>query len=316
MTIFLNRMKTATKNSDKTLIVLTGPTAVGKTSLSIELAEELDTEIISADARQFYKELKIGSAAPSEAELRRVKHHFAGNLSIDNYYNAWIFENEALKVINYLFTSKDYVILTGGSGLYIDAVCQGIDALPDVDPETRNKVKQIYRQEKLPGLRRILKKIDPVYYENVDLTNPNRIMRAIEIYITTGKTLSQFYSEKNPQQRPFKIVRLILNRPRQELFERISKRTDEMIRRGIVEEAWGLFSRRHYNALNTLGYKEIFAFFSNVYPLAVAVDKIKTNTRRYAKRQLTWFKKYDDAIWLHPGDKEKIIRCIQPGAQG
>ncbi len=306
----MTRMMTAKTINDKTLIVLTGPTAVGKTALSIEIAQELGTGIISADARQFYKELKIGSAAPSKEEMKKVKHHFVGHLTIKDYYNAWIFENEALKVINDLFISKNHVILTGGSGLYIDAVCQGIEILPDIDPVTRNNVKKIYRKEKLTGLRKILKKVDPEYYKNADLLNPNRIMRAIEIYMATGKKLSQYHAESKPKKRPFRIVRIVFNRPRHELFDRIGKRTDEMIHRGLVEEAWSLFPYRHYNALNTLGYKEIFAFFSNEYPLAAAVDKIKTNTRRYAKRQLTWFKKYDDAIWLQPGDKKKIMQLI------
>ncbi len=296
--------------SDKTLIVITGPTAVGKTTASIEVAKKLDTEIISADARQFYKELKIGTAAPSEKELSLVKHHFVNHLSIDRYYNAWIYENEAIKLIEKIFAGKDYIVLTGGSGLYIDALCKGIDLIPDVDDKTRAKVKELYNRQGLAGLRSVLKKIDPEYFEKVDLANPNRIMRAIEVYMSTGQKLSHFHSANTTKKRNFKIIQFILNRPRQELFERINQRTDEMVRQGFVEEAWSLFKYRHYNALNTLGYKELFAFFSNEYSLNTAIEKIKTHTRRYAKRQLTWFKKNDDAIWLHPDNKEEIIQII------
>ncbi len=300
-------------NNDKTLIVITGPTAVGKTKLSIEIAKELNTEIISADARQFYKELKIGTATPSGEELNQVKHHFVGHLSISQYYNAYMFEKDALRVIEDLFASKDFVVLTGGSGLYIDAVCKGIDYLPDVDKETRKNVKHIYDKQGLAGLRKILLKADPAYYRKADLFNPNRIMRAVEIYMQTGKNLSEFHSLSKPMQRPFKIIRIILNRPRQELFERINKRVDDMIEQGLIEEAWDLFLYKDYNALNTVGYKEIFAFFCNHYSLSLAIEKIKTNTRRYAKRQLTWFKKYNDAEWIsidQPGEKEKIMRTI------
>ncbi len=297
-------------NSDKTLIVITGPTAVGKTTTSIEVAKRFDAEIISADARQFYKELKIGTAAPSEKELSLVKHHFVNHLSIEQYYNAWIYENEAIKLIEKLFAGKDYIVLTGGSGLYINALCKGIDLIPDVDHETRAKVKELYNRQGLAGLRSVLKKTDPEYFEKVDLANPNRIMRAIEVYMSTGQKLSDFHSANRTKKRNFNILQFILDRPRQELFERINQRTDEMIRQGFVEEAWSLFKYRHYNALNTLGYKELFAFFSNEYSLSTAIEKIKTHTRRYAKRQLTWFKKNDDAIWLHPDNKEKIIQII------
>ncbi len=311
ITTLLTKRNRIMSNTNKTLIVITGPTAVGKTSISIEVAKELNTEIISADARQFYRELKIGTAAPSEEELNKIKHHFIGRLSIEQYYNAYIFENEALKVIDDLFASKDYVVLTGGSGLYIDAVCKGIDYIPDVSAKTRSEVKEIYHEGGLAELRKILQRIDPDYHAKVDLANPKRIMRAIEIYMETGRKLSQFHAESTSKQRPFKIINFILNRPREELFDRINKRACEMIKMGLVEEAWRMFKYRHYNALNTVGYKELFAFFRNVYPLSLAVEKIKTNTRRYAKRQLTWFKKYDDAIWLHPTEKEKIIKTIE-----
>lgn len=308
------RMNQMMTNINKTLIVIAGPTAVGKTTTSVEIARKLNTEIVSADARQFYKELKIGTAAPSEKELSIIKHHFIGNITIDRYYNAWTYENEALKLIDKLFLHNDFVVLTGGSGLYIDAVCKGIDLIPDVDDETRGKVKKIYTSEGLPGLRKILQNIDPDYYNKVDLANPNRIMRAIEVFMATGTKLSEFHSEKTTKKRNFKTIFFILNRPRQELFERINQRTNQMIREGFVEEAWSLFRFRHYNALNTVGYKELFNFFSNRYSLEKAIEKIKTNTRRYAKRQLTWFRKYDDATWIHPDDRsfmEKIPSIIK-----
>ncbi len=299
-------------NSNKTLIIITGPTAVGKTTASIEIAKKFNTEIVSADARQFYKELSIGTAAPTVEEQSAVKHHFVKHLSIKDYCNAWIYENEAMNLIEGLFETKDHVVLTGGSGLYIDAIRKGIDLIPDVTPKTRKKVKNLYRMEGLPGIRTTLKKTDPEYYQKVDLANPNRIMRAIEVYMETGQKLSEFHAKKTIKKRNFKIKTIILNRPRQELFDRINQRTVEMIKQGFVEEAWSLFKHRHYNALNTLGYKELFAFFSNKYSLSLAIEKIKTNTRRYAKRQLTWFKKYDDAYWLHPDEKEKITNIVVP----
>lgn len=293
----------------KTLIVLTGPTGVGKTETAIWLAEQLSAEIISADARQFYKELQIGTAAPTPSEKSRVKHHLAGHLSIHDYYNASRFEQDALQVLNEVFRKSDYSVLTGGSGLYIDAVCDGIDQLPDISPLIRTSVQQIYHQQGLEGLRAQLKQIDPEYYHQVDLANPNRIMRGIEVFLACGKTFSSL-RKKQIQSRPFHIQKIILNRPRHELFHRIHLRTDQMVKEGIIEEAFRFFEYQHLNALNTVGYKELFAWLENRCSLQLAIEKIKTHTRRYAKRQLTWFKKYDDALWFLPSEKEKILACI------
>lgn len=310
--IHLKKMN-KTNNNEKTLIVITGPTAVGKTQASIDIAKKLNTDIISADARQFYKELKIGTAPPSSNELEQVKHYFISHISINTYYNAYMFENEALDVIYKLFNNKDFIVLTGGSGLYIDAVCKGIDFLPYVDSKTRNEVKEIYNTGGLDALRQKLLSIDPEYYKNADLANPKRIMRAIEVFFASGQKLSQLHSQNKPKQRNFKVKRIILNRPREELFDRINKRTDEMIKQGLVEEARDLYKCKDYNALNTVGYKELFKYFQNEYSLDLAIEKIKTNTRRYAKRQLTWFKKYEDAIWLDPDNKSVILHTAISG---
>lgn len=296
-------------NSPKTLVLLTGPTAVGKTKTSISLAGALQAEIISADARQFYKELKIGTAAPTQEEQQLVKHHFAGQLSILDYYNASLFEKQALATINNLFRKSSFVILTGGSGLYLDAVCHGIDHLPDIDMNIRKKVRGIYESEGLEGLRRRLKITDPNYYQQVDLANPNRMMRGIEVFLQTGRKFSDM-RKQNFAQRPFCIKKIVLNRPRKELFDRINYRTKKMVEQGLIEEAISFFRYRHLNALNTVGYKELFGWLENRYTLSKAVEKINTHTRRYAKRQLTWFKKYDDAHWFLPSEYKQMLRYI------
>ncbi|TVQ09773.1 MAG: tRNA (adenosine(37)-N6)-dimethylallyltransferase MiaA [Bacteroidetes bacterium] len=294
----------------KTLVVITGPTAVGKTETSLTIAGELQAEIISADARQFYHELKIGTAAPTPAELQRVKHHFAGHLSIFDYYNVSRFEQEALARAEELFRHSDYVVVTGGSGLYIDALCKGIDDLPDIDPHIRNEVQQLLKKQGMEGLRSHLKSIDPEYYNEVDKANPNRMMRGIEIYLATGKKFSQL-RKKQTAQRPFHIKKVILNRPRHELFQRINHRTDVMVKDGIVEEAIRFFKYRHLNALNTVGYKELFAWLENRMELHAAIEKIRIHTRRYAKRQLTWFKRYEDAQWFLPSETHNILRYVK-----
>ncbi len=297
-------------NKDKTLVVITGPTAVGKTETSIHIAEKLQTEIISADARQFYRELNIGTAAPTPENHKRVKHHFAGHLSIYDYYNASIFEKQALKVLHEIFEKSDYAVLTGGSGLYIDTLCHGIDDIPDADQHIRKKVKDIYWNEGLKGLRMLLKKYDPEFYTEVDIANPNRMMRGLEVFFATGQKYSQM-RQKTRIEREFKIKRIILNRPRKELFERINLRTNQMVQSGLIEEALRFFPYRHLNALNTVGYKELFSWMRNDWDLPAALEKIKTNTRRYAKRQLTWFKRYDDAVWFLPYEENAILNYIK-----
>lgn len=292
------------------LVLVTGPTAVGKTTFTIHLARELRTHIISADARQFYKELQIGTAAPTKAELESAPHHFIGHLSIHDDYNAAKYASDALNLLNALFTDHPVLVLTGGSGLYIDTLLHGIDDLPDPDPEARQEVKNIHALQGIEGLRRWLRQVDPQYYEEVDRANPNRMMRAIETFLTTGEKFSAL-RQSTAVDRPFHTLKVILNRPRQELFDRINLRTIQMLRDGLVEEAWDLFPYRHHNALNTVGYKEIYAWLSGVWPLSVAVNKIQTHTRRYAKRQITWFKRYDDAHWCHPEAYDEIVALIR-----
>ncbi len=295
------------------LVLITGPTAVGKTALTICLARDLQTHIISADARQFYKELKIGTAPPTKVDLESVPHHFIGHLSIRDDYNVARYACDALDLLHELFVSKPVVIVTGGSGLYIDTLLHGIDDLPDPDPTARQEVKSIYALQGLEGLRRWLRQVDPQYYDLVDRANPNRMMRAIETFLTTGEKFSSL-RQNSAADRSFDTLKIILDRPRQELFARINSRTSQMIRDGLVEEAWEFFSHRHTNALNTVGYKEIYAWLSGVWPLSNAVEKIKTHTRRYAKRQITWFKRYDDAYWFHPEAFDEIRTCIREKA--
>ncbi|MDD3876608.1 MAG: tRNA (adenosine(37)-N6)-dimethylallyltransferase MiaA [Bacteroidales bacterium] len=299
-----------TLNSKKTAIVIAGPTAVGKTTLSITLAKRLNAEIISADSRQFFCELKIGTAAPDEKELKSAKHHFIGNLSINDYYNVSKFEIEALSVIDNLFKKSDFVIVTGGSGLYIDAFCHGIDDLPEPEKEVRQALKEELLNSGIESLRLSLKSIDPEYYNIVDLANPKRIMRGIEVYLTTGQKYSEL-RKKQKKSRPFNIVKIGLNRERNELFQRINDRVDQMMSQGFLEEAKQLFEFRHLNALNTVGYKELFQYISGEITIEKAVENIKTNTRRFAKRQLTWFKKDIEFVWFHPEDFDGIIKFIK-----
>lgn len=299
-----------TKTDKKTLVVLTGPTAVGKTATSLTLAQALNTEIISADARQFYRELTIGTAAPTQQERTAVEHHFAGHLSIFDYYNVSLFEKQALALLADLFTRKDFVLVSGGSGLYLDALCHGIDDLPDIPFEVRSIVKRMYQEKGIAYLRQVLKYADPDYFEQVDTANPNRMMRGIEIYLATGKKFSAL-RKKQSVQRPFQIKKIILNRPRQELFQRINERTKQMVDNGVIEEALRFYPQRNLNALNTVGYKELFAWLGNRISLHHAIEDIKTNTRRYAKRQLTWFKKYEEAKWFLPSETGSILRFIR-----
>lgn len=294
---------------ERVLVVICGPTAVGKTNTSIELAKRLSAEIISADSRQFYKELKIGTAAPTTYELGEAQHHFVGHISIFDYYNASIFEQQVVPLLDKLFQKNRFVIMTGGSGLYIDAVCEGIDDMPDIDPHTRESVKSYYQKEGLGGLRRWLQSIDPVYYAQVDIANPKRMMRGIEVFLSSGTKFSDFRI-KDKVERPFGIKKIILSRQRHDLCDRINQRTDAMIQQGLIEEAKALYPLKHLNALNTVGYKELFAYFENTSTLDEAIEKIKTNTRRYAKRQMTWFRRYTYAKYFDPNELELIVKHI------
>ncbi len=290
----------------KTLIVILGPTAVGKTRLAIEIARAFHTEIISSDSRQFYRELKIGVASPSEQELAEVTHHFIGHLSVSDYYNVSMFENDVLEKLKGLFTTNDHVVMVGGSGLYIDAVCNGIDELPDVDETLRENLKTAYRTHGIEYLREKLRDLDPEYYDVVDLLNPKRLLSAIEVCISTGKTSTSLRKNK-PEKRDFDIIKIGLNTGRDELFDNIHARVERMIGDGLVEEARALLPFREVNALNTVGYKELFNYFDGEMGLDEAIAKIKTNTRRYAKRQLTWFKKDDEITWFPPDETQRII---------
>lgn len=275
---------------EKTLIVIAGPTAVGKTALSIEWAKKLNTCILSADSRQFYKEMKIGTAAPSESELKEVKHHFIAHLSIHDYYNVSMYEIQALEILKQAFKTNDYVIVCGGSGLYIDALSYGIDTLPDPDPILRKHLTELLFKGETDDLLRQLKELDPEFYEIVDKNNPKRILRALEVCIQTNQTYTSL--RKNQQKkRDFSIVKYCLSLPRETLYQRINRRTDQMITDGLLNEAKTLYPFKHLNALNTVGYKELFGFIDGKYTLEESIEKIKTNTRRYAKRQITWFKR-------------------------
>lgn len=293
----------------KTLIVLLGPTAVGKTDISISLAKKINTEIISCDSRQFYHELNIGTAKPSPEQLNEVKHHFIGNISIHDYYNVSKFEIEALEKLKTIFNASDYAVMVGGSGLYIDAVCHGIDDLPEIDKELRKQIIERFEKEGLESLRIELKRLDPEYYAIVDLKNKNRMLRAIETTLQTGKTYSSFRTSKK-FERDFNIIKIGLNFDREALYEKINLRVDLMVQAGLVEEAKEFFKFKHLNALNTVGYKELFSHFENEYSLEKAIELIKRNTRHYAKKQLTWFGRYDDINWFNPNDFEEILKFL------
>lgn len=293
----------------KKLIVIAGPTAVGKTSFAIELAQQLNTEIISADSRQFYKEITIGTAKPTANELALVPHHFISNLSISDYYNVSKFENEVLVLLEKLFLTYDTVVMVGGSGLYIDAVCKGIDDLPDADDKLRSDLKNQFNKKGIEPLLKELQKLDPAYYEIVDKANPNRVLRALEVIKETGKTFTEL-RKNSKKERTFEIIKFCLNRERKELFERISIRVDQMIDEGLLEEVKSQIHNRKLNALNTVGYKEMYKYLDGEISLEQAITDLKTNSRRYAKRQLTWFKRDDSYCWIHPNQLDEVLGSI------
>ncbi len=276
--------------SDRTLLIITGPTAVGKTAYTIERAMELGTPIISADSRQMYREMRIGTAAPTDEELARVRHYFIGNLSIHDYYNVSMFERQALELLETLFVDHPVVIMTGGSPQYIEAVCHGMDELPDPNPKIRQYVSRLFQTSGVEALRAQVATLDPDYFSRVNPNDHKRMMRAIEVSLQMGRPYSQCLHQVR-RRRDFKIEKYYLNRPREALFDRISRRVDAMMGQGLLEEARRLLPYRHLNALNTVGYKELFGYFDGRCSLEQAVEDIKTHTRRYAKRQLTWFKR-------------------------
>ena len=295
------------KNS---LIIVLGPTASGKTELGVKLAEKLNTEIISADSRQIYKELKIGSAPPDADQLKRIKHHFVGYKSIHDYFNASMFEMDVLSILPGLFEKYDKALLIGGSGMYIDAVCSGIDDIPTVDPLIRQKLQEQYQNEGIESLRIQLKMLDPKYYDIVDLRNPNRILKGLEISIMTGKPYSSFLTRKK-KSRDFSILKIGIKLNRDELYDRINKRVDQMMDQGLLEEARILYPLKELNALNTVGYKELFSYFDGSISLVEAVELIKRNTRRFAKRQVTWFQRDSEITWFNPKKENEILEFVK-----
>ncbi len=292
------------------LIVVTGPTAVGKTKCAISLAKHFRAEIVSADSRQFYKEMSIGTAVPTKAELSAVAHHFIQHKSIADTYDVANYMGEAMQLLDRLFQHSKIVVLTGGSGLFLDAVCNGLDNLPDISPAIRQQVQEIFQTEGLEGLQKRVAQCDAAYYCQADIKNPRRLQRALEIYLATGRPFSEFRKSAKAK-RNFECIRIAIQRPRYELIKRIDQRVDFMIQDGLIEEARSLHDRQQLNALNTVGYKELFDYFDGKYSLDEAIQKIKTNTRQYAKRQMTWFRKDKSYQWFHPDQLNEMIASIE-----
>ncbi len=286
---------------NKTLKVIIGPTGIGKTEYALQMAEQYGCPILNADSRQIYKDIPIGTAAPTAEEMKRVHHYFVGTLSLDEYYSAAQYEQDAMKLLNDLFRTHDTVVMSGGSMMYIDAVCKGIDDIPTVDDETRALLKQRYEMEGLEPLVRELRLLDPQYYDECDKRNPKRVVHALEICYMTGCPFSSFRVRKQVQ-RPFVIEKIGLQRPRPILFDRINHRVDVMVQQGLIEEAKRVLPYRQYNSLNTVGYKELFRYFDGEWTLDFALDKIRRNSRVYAKKQMTWFKKDEDVKWVELGE--------------
>lgn len=292
-----------------TLIVLIGPTGVGKTELSLSIAEHFNTCIVSSDSRQLYADLKIGTAAPTPEQLDRVKHHFVGTLQLTDYYSAAQYEAEVMSKLEELFQKNDVVVLTGGSMMYVDAICKGIDDIPTVDKDTRELMMQKYEMEGLEKLCAELKLLDPEYYQIVDLKNPKRVIHALEICYMTGKTYTSFRTQST-KERPFRIIKIGLTREREELYDRINRRVDEMMKDGLLEEARSVYAYKHLNSLNTVGYKEMFQYMDGEWTLDFAIEKIKQNSRIYSRKQMTWFKRDKDITWFHPDQQKEIMNHI------
>ncbi|MBO7587905.1 MAG: tRNA (adenosine(37)-N6)-dimethylallyltransferase MiaA [Bacteroidaceae bacterium] len=301
----------------KSLAVILGPTGVGKTQLCLTLAGLFGSPIISADSKQMYEGIELGTAAPTREERERVKHYFVGNLQLEDYYSAAMYEEQALELIGELFRSHDTLIVTGGSMMYIDALCYGIDMIPTVTEDIRSQVLQRYRNEGLESMTRELKLLDPVYWKQVDIRNPKRVLHALEICYMTGRPYSSFRTGKRAE-RPFNIIRIGLTRPREELYSRIDLRVDRMIEAGLVEDARRLYPKRHLNSLNTVGYKELFSWMAgetdpqgNPWTLETAISRIKQDTRIYSRKQMTWFRRDTATRWFNPDDTQAIIDYIK-----
>ncbi len=291
------------------LIVILGPTGVGKSDLSVEIASHFNTEIISADSRQFYREMTIGTAVPDENQLGLIKHHFIKFLSVNDYFSSSLFERAVLELLPLLFSKNRIVVMTGGSGMYIDSVCKGIDDIPDIDPVARGKYNEKYIAEGIESLRRELKMVDPDYYSRVDLKNHKRIIRALEIVESTGRKYSEFLT-KRITVRDFFTIKIGLEREREDLYGRINSRVDAMIENGLEKEASGLFGLRELNPLKSVGYREFFDFFEGKISREKAIELIKRNSRRYAKRQITWWSRDKEIVWFNPEQIQEIIGYI------
>lgn len=294
----------------KTLLVLIGPTGVGKTELSLRLAGLFHTCIVSADSRQLYADLKIGTAAPTAEERTRAEHHFVGTLKLTDYYSAAQYESDVMQLLDRLFRTHDTVLLTGGSMMYVDAVCKGIDDIPTVDEETRRTMLRKYEEEGLEQLCAELRLLDPDYYRIVDRKNPKRVIHALEICYMTGRTYTS-YRTRQAKERPFRIVKVGLTRDREELYDRINRRVLRMVDEGLVEEARRVLPYRHLNSLNTVGYKEMFRYLDGDWTLDFAIEKIQQNSRIYSRKQMTWFRRDEEIRWFHPDQEDEIVAYIR-----
>ena len=300
---------------DKYLVVIAGPTASGKTATAIKVAKALGTEIISADSRQFYKELPIGTAAPTPEEQSEVQHYMIHNLNVEDKYDVADYEQDVLDLLKKLFVNHDTVVLTGGSGLFIDAVCKGLDSIPDISEDVRNKVDELYKKGGLIALQNEVERLDPEYYNVVDKYNPRRLQRAVEVCYQTGLTYTSF-RKNTVKQRDFKIIKVALLWERNELISRINLRVENMVKEGLLEEAKSMYSKRHLNSLNTVGYKELFEYFDGKVSLDEAIENIKINTRQYAKRQMTWLRKNNDYKWFAVDEQEDMLKYINAVISG
>ena len=295
--------------STNTLVVITGPTGVGKSDTAVWLARELNAEIISADSRQLYRDIPIGTASPTAEQMAEVKHHFVGTLSLEEYYSAAQFEDDVMQLLPQLFARSPYVVMCGGSMMYVDAVCKGIDNIPTISDEIRREVVERFERDGAEAMREELRRLDPVYYNQVDLKNHKRVIHAVEICLQAGRPYSELRTN-SVKQRPFRIVKIGLNLPREQLFDRINRRVEKMIEAGLIDEARRFYPQRHLNSLNTVGYKELFAWMDGTMDYDTAVARIQKNTRVYAKKQLTWYAKDTDMHWFAPSDRQEILKLI------
>lgn len=295
--------------STNTLVVITGPTGVGKSDTAVWLARELNAEIISADSRQLYRDIPIGTAAPTAEQMAEVKHHFVGTLSLEEYYSAAQFEDDVMQLLPQLFARSPYVVMCGGSMMYVDAVCKGIDNIPTISDEIRREVVERFERDGAEAMREELRRLDPIYYNQVDLKNHKRVIHAVEICLQAGRPYSELRTN-SVKQRPFRIVKIGLNLPREQLFDRINRRVEKMIEAGLVDEARRFYPQRHLNSLNTVGYKELFAWMDGTMDYDTAVARIQKNTRVYAKKQLIWYAKDTDMHWFAPSDHQEILKLV------